>query len=364
MASCPPHSPPDTGADRLAQSAARWRTIALMLGFTLAASVVIGLLLALSHGATGAAPIARSIAVALVYASLIGLPAWAIMDRVFGRAQATHPARQWVVAIALLFALTLAACAVASLFFSLVGLYEPGTFWSHYVYTVRIALVVGAACTALGTLWSRLHARLDASKVAEARASELAAEARLHALEARVHPHFLFNTLNSVLSLIPADPERAEELLEKLASLLRFSLDAGRRGLIPLGDEMRIVRDYLDIESARLGERLRAELEIAPGLESWLVPPFAVQTLVENSVRHAIATRRSGGAVRVRAQNGGDHLELSVWDDGAGFTRAELRPGHGLDNLEGRLAALFGGRGRLALERAGGGMSVTVAVPG
>ena len=377
MGSCLPHVDPPTPAGGsageatgasaatagdLAHSAARWRTIALMLAFTLAGSVVIGLLLALSHGATGAAPIARSIAIALVYASLTGLPSWAIMDRIFGRAGESHPLRQWALAIALLFILTAAACAVAGVFFALVGLFEPAHFWRNYVYSLRLALLIGGVCTVLGTFWSRLHGRLEASQVAEARASELATEARLHALEARVHPHFLFNTLNSVLSLIPADPERAEELLEKLASLLRFSLDAGRRGLIPLGDELRIVRDYLDIEAARLGERLRTELEIPPGLENWPVPPFALQTLVENSVRHAIAPRRSGGAIRIRVTTSANHLELSVWDDGPGFSRDELRPGHGLDNLEGRLAALFGSRARLTFHH-DDGMRVSVEVP-
>ncbi len=343
--------------------ATRRRTPFIALGLTLVVGAATGLLLALSQGDTSLGRIARSTAIALIYAGLIGLPAWAFMDRLFEALAPRSALLRWTVVIAILFALSSAGCAVAGLLFIAIGWLGPETYWRNFVYSIRISLLIGAIITVSATVWERMRQRLDESQLAEARARELAAEARLHALEARVHPHFLFNTLNSVLSLIPADPVRAEELLEKLAGLLRFSLDAGRAGLIPLGDELRIVRDYLDIEGARLGERLRTAIEVDEDLESWLVPPFSLQTLVENSVRHAIAPRRSGGELRIRARRAGDGLELSVWDDGSGFSRAEVRPGHGLENLEGRLGVLFGDRGRLAIERAGGGTAVTVAVP-
>ncbi len=333
------------------------------LGLMVAVSAAVGLLLALSQGDTSLGRIARASAISLIYASLIGLPAWGFMDRLFESLAQRSAAVRWTVVSAVLLVMTAAGCAIAGLIFIAIGWFPAENYWSGFVYSIRISLLVGAIITISATVWERMRRRLDESQLAEARAKELAAEARLHALEARVHPHFLFNTLNSVLSLIPADPVRAEELLEKLASLLRFSLDAGRAGLIPLGDELRIVRDYLDIESARLGERLRTSIDVAPDVESWLVPPFSLQTLVENSVRHAIAPRRSGGELRIRAGRSGDDLELSVWDDGSGFSRAELRPGHGLDNLESRLGVLFADRGRLAIERDGGGMAVTVAVP-
>ncbi|HTE53123.1 MAG TPA: histidine kinase [Kofleriaceae bacterium] len=341
----------------------RWRALAVAAGLCLAVGAATGLLLALSQGETSTAVVGRSIAIALLYTALIGVPVGALMDPLFHGLRRRAPLLRWSVVAAVLIAVTAIACALVGLLLVALGA-PPATYWPRFVYSARVALVIGVIITISATFWERLRRRVDESQLAEARASELAAEARLNALEARVHPHFLFNTLNSVLSLIPDDPARAEQLLEKLAGLLRFSLDAGRRGLIPLGDELRIVGDYLDIESARLGERLRADVEVEPGLESWLVPPFAVQTLVENSVRHAIAPRRAGGAVRVRARRAGDRLELSVWDDGDGFSRAELRPGHGLENLESRLGVLFAGHGGLTLERADrGGMAVTVAVP-
>ena len=350
------------------------------LGLNLAVGGAVGLLLALSQGATGPAHIARSVAIALVHANLIGLPAWFAIDRLMDRLRARSAALRWAAVGATIVVLTALGCLAAGLLFTAIGWFDPQRFWGHVVFSARIALVVGLICTVSGTFWDRLRARADAARLAEARALTRAAEARMNALEARVHPHFLFNALNSVLSLIPEDPARAEALLEQVSALLRFALDAGQRGRIPLGDELRIVRGYLELEAARLGDRLRAEVAIEePGLESWPVPPFAVQTLVENSVRHSIAPRRAGGAVRlaIRRCAGDDELQVTVWDDGPGFARADVPAGRGLENLEGRLRALYGERGRIRFDRGrgpgdgdgdgdgggGGGMTVAVEVP-
>ena len=340
-----------------------WRRLVLTaLGLNLAVSVAVGLLLSMSQGELSVDGSLRSVSVSLVYSTLIGLPAWIFIDRAVDRFRPRGALVTWTAVVVIVLVLTLFACAAAGLFFSAIGWFDPDAYWPTFFYTMRISLVIGAICTASGFAWERLHERVDESRLAEARAKELAAEARLHALEARVHPHFLFNSLNSVLSLIPDDPARAEALLEKVAALLRFALDAGRSRLIPLDDELRIVRDYLDIESARLGERLSARIDVEPGVESWKVPPFALQTLVENSVRHSIAPRRAGGALRVTARRQAGRLEIAVWDDGAGFSRDQVAAGRGLDNLEGRLASLFDGRGALSLEN-GEGMTVVVAVP-
>ena len=98
-------------------------------------------------------------------------------------------------------------------------------------------------------------------------------------------------------------------------------------------------------------------------METCAIPPLAVQTLVENSIKHAIAPRPHGGHVRVEASEAGDHVVLGVWDDGPGFTAADIRPGHGLENLQARLTARFGASARLAIERHAGGTLVTVSLP-
>jgi LytS/YehU family sensor histidine kinase len=191
----------------------------------------------------------------------------------------------------------------------------------------------------------------------------MALEARLATLQSRLHPHFLFNTLNAISALIHDDPDRAERTVERLAALLRFSLDATQEAVIPLGDELKIVGDYLEIEHTRLGDRLSYAVKTHPAVTACAVPPLAVQTLVENSIKHAIAPRPDGGHVCVEACPAGDRLLVSVWDDGPGFQAADIRPGHGLDNLQARLAARFGATARLSIERHAGRTLVSVSLP-
>jgi LytS/YehU family sensor histidine kinase len=179
-----------------------------------------------------------------------------------------------------------------------------------------------------------------------------------------VHPHFLFNTLNSISSLIPKDPERAERLIERLAALLRFSLETHQGGLVELEREMLIVRDYLEIEQARLGDRLRYHLDPGAGLEAFRLPPLAVQTLVENSIKHAIAPDRAGGEIRVQAARNNGSLQIEVADSGPGGFSMELAPaGHGLDNLRNRLQVLYGDAAELRASRDGGWTTVHLKVP-
>ena len=145
------------------------------------------------------------------------------------------------------------------------------------------------------------------------------AQAELRALRAQLQPHFLFNTLNSIASLIPSNPRAAEEMTTRLADVFRYALRASDRESAPLGEEIAFLRAYLDIERARFGPRLRVEERIEPGLEDALVPTLLLQPVVENAVRHGVAARAEGGRVVIAARRAGDRLELSVEDDGPGF---------------------------------------------
>jgi LytS/YehU family sensor histidine kinase len=189
------------------------------------------------------------------------------------------------------------------------------------------------------------------------------ARAQLESLQSRVQPHFLFNALNSISSLIRQDPARAERMVEHLARLLRASLDTHQESLVPLHQELRIVRDYLEIQSARFEDRLRWFVEEPGVLGDALIPPFSVQSLVENSVKFAVATRRHGGTVRVSARGDGERFTVAVTDDGPGFTSAAKTPGHGLDNLHTRLLTLYGGGAALDIVPAEPGVTgVTVSL--
>lgn len=250
------------------------------------------------------------------------------------------------------------------------GLEQSGFFWMlvylSYKIIALVALVIGVTLGHLGELKGQLHdaqLKLRTQELERERALKLATEARLSSLESRVHPHFLFNTLNSISSLIPADPWRAERLVGRLAALLRFSLDAQSGSLVTLEQEMKVVRDYLEIEQARLGERLQYNVEAAPDLDEMHLPAMSVQTLVENSIKHAVAPDRQGGEIRVQAHRNGSGLCVDVSDDGPGFSLEAAPSGHGLDNLRARLTALFGGAADLTVERVKGWTTVSLRVP-
>jgi two-component system, LytTR family, sensor histidine kinase AlgZ len=151
--------------------------------------------------------------------------------------------------------------------------------------------------------------------------------------------------------------------VERMAALLRFSFEAHRGGVVALDQEMKIVRDYLEIEQARLGNRLRYSLETSGTLDELRVPPLSVQTLVENSIKFAVAPNREGGEIGVRIARGNGLLCIDVSDTGPGFDLNDAPEGHGLNNLRGRLAALFGDAAELTAGRSGGRTVVSMKVP-
>jgi two-component system sensor histidine kinase AlgZ len=195
-------------------------------------------------------------------------------------------------------------------------------------------------------------------------AQQAALRARLASLMARTNPHFLFNSLNTVAGLIGEDPERAEEAVERLADLFRYTLDASRRARVTLHKEIEAVESYLAMEALRYEERLVYRLDVDDELASQPIPPLVVQPLVENAIRHGVEGRRSG-MVEVTAKQQGDRLVIAVSDDGPGPGRSE-RTGSGtsLADLRQRLELLFGSDASLAVNaRDGGGCTVELSLP-
>jgi two-component sensor histidine kinase len=306
----------------------------------------------------------------LVYAFCIGMPAWWVMDRLGPGILRWRRSLHIPAFVALLAGLALVGSLAANVVFVAIGWQTRAAFWLDFGYGLRIAifvtLLLGAGMTVFETLRCRLEAateELRTRQQEDERARQLVTEARLSSLESRIHPHFLFNTLNSISALIREDPRQAERTVERLAALLRYSLDNNARGLVPLRRELHVVEDYLEIERTRFGDRLRFTVEAPPDLAELEVPPLALQTLVENSIKHAVARSRQGGEIGIRAHMAAGCLRLEVSDDGPGFDRPALQQGHGLENLQERLTALFDGEGRLEISRRDNRTVVGVTVP-
>lgn len=187
------------------------------------------------------------------------------------------------------------------------------------------------------------------SQERERRAAELETRftrAKLQVLRMQINPHFLFNTLNSIATLVYVNPRAADEMLGDLSELLRRSLDSMEEHEIPLAQELEFVGVYLSIEQRRFGDRLRLEQNVPDELMKVLVPALILQPLVENAIRHGIEPRRGPGLISIEAKRQGQYLHLIVRDNGRGLPVDRLdsstRRGIGLANTEARLQGLYG----------------------
>jgi len=277
----------------------------------------------------------------------------------------------WIFIVATLVAFGLAGSFTGGIAGIAIGLIPPSQpFMAWYAVAAKVAVYFTVIFGLSGTFVHELRARLAKTTVAlrtkerdEAEARRLAAEAQLASLEARVDPHFLFNTLNSIAALVRDRPADAERVIEQLSSLMRSSLDRRASSLVTLDEEVALVRSYLDIERVRFGERLRFQIDPASGCGSALVPRLSLQTLAENCVKYAVSPSRGGAAVAVRAAADGERLRVSVEDDGPGFDGSHLPDGHGLQLLKSRLAMTFGDKAALHIESKPGRTMVVLDLP-
>jgi sensor histidine kinase YesM len=210
---------------------------------------------------------------------------------------------------------------------------------------------------------ARAEAALQGERLRAERIEREAALANLRALQAQIEPHFLFNTLANVTSLIDPDPAAAKRMLESFIRFLRASLASTRTRETTLAQERALIAAYLDILQIRMGPRLRYRIDVAPELDAFALPPMLLQPIVENAIVHGLEPKIDGGDVEVRASRAGDDVAIEIADTGVGFGAA-TRGGVGLTNLRERLEALYGGRARLEiLENEPAGTRVRVRIP-
>ena len=198
--------------------------------------------------------------------------------------------------------------------------------------------------------------------------ARLLVEARLAALTSQINPHFLFNTLNSVSSLIRTNPNQARVMVVKLSKVLRRLLRK-HENFSPLRDELNFIEDYLSIEVIRFGDKLRFETDVAADTLDMLVPSMMLQPLVENSIKHGLSSKVEGGTIRIRTHRTENRLHLLVEDDGVGISGEKLETllehgGIGVSNVNDRLKVLFGAEYRMWIEsQPGNGTRVQIEVP-
>ncbi|MFM2126505.1 MAG: hypothetical protein RL328_2956 [Acidobacteriota bacterium] len=195
----------------------------------------------------------------------------------------------------------------------------------------------------------------------ESETRRLVAQAELRALQSQIHPHFLFNALNALYGIIPREAKGARDTVLNLADIFRYFLDT-RKTMVPLSEELHIVKAYLEVEHLRLGNKLRTQFHIAPDALDVPIPVLSLEPIVENAVKHGIAPLASGGEVTIAAQIVHGELRVAVRDSGRGFDKSN-RSGVGLENVERRLALSYGGAARLEIASSSSGSTVTLQLP-
>ena len=243
-----------------------------------------------------------------------------------------------------------------------------GSWSDSYVWqTMLIGLFFGIIASITYLLVERIGKLNDAVRQRQLQAVEQdkrEMEAQLKMLQAQIEPHFLFNTLANVSSLIDSDAALSKRLLERLNDWLRVALTRARSDSSTLGDELDMLDNYLQILKIRFGERLRWQIGVDEAARRSVFPPMLLQPLVENAVRHGIEPKLGGGEILIRADVMRGKLRIEVSDSGAGLSGDADAGGAGLANVRARLAALFGTAGHLTLQdNPDGGVTATLELP-
>jgi sensor histidine kinase YesM len=244
-----------------------------------------------------------------------------------------------------------------------VGMKPAALFGERISFFTQIAL--------LGILFGLLvsYVFISLEKISEERLQRIelekaAMEAELRLVQSQMEPHFLFNTLANIRSLIDSEPLKAGKMLETFVAFLRTSLRTGRERTVPLAQELDVVKSYLDLYTMRMGARLKYRIDLPEALHNVRIPPLLIQPLVENAVKHGLEPSIDGGEITVAAERVGGMIRIKVVDSGVGIRETAGGSGIGLDNVRRRLAIMYGDAGRLVIEEnRPSGAKATIEMP-
>jgi hypothetical protein len=326
------------------------RNIAIVLVFNTA--IALGITLARGGG----------FVVSLVYSQCIGLSIYLLIDGtrrlIWGQA-VPSPLATLSLSAAGIFVGFIAGSTLA---YALVGLPYGVMGERHTGLLTGIAITVFAGTA--GTWFFLNRERVARLRLQTETVERGAVEARLKLLQAQIEPHFLFNTLANLHTLIASDPPRAQNMLEHLNDYLRATLNAARRDSGTLGEEFALLRGYLEVLAIRMGPRLAFTLSLPEELSGFRIPPMLLQPLVENAVKHGLEPKIDGGRVEVSARKIDGSLVVQVADTGLGLGNSSTRgTGVGLSHVRERVAATYGAKGSVKIENRSDGVTATVTLP-
>lgn len=243
----------------------------------------------------------------------------------------------------------------------ILGNVQPVTF--RYFSTLFPFTLIGAFMFNSYLSLQETIVKLAEKEVNEQRLIQLKTKAELDLLRTKVNPHFLFNTLNSIASLIHSNPQEAEEMVQKLSNLFRYTLDKHQNEFSKLSEEIEIVEAYLSIEKVRFGSRLNYTIDCENQTHDLLIPVMLIQPLVENSIKHGISKNKSGGNILVHARMMDENnLLLLISDDGTGFNESDIRLGFGLTSVRARLELIYDNNFNLFIDSKSG-CNINIVLP-
>ncbi len=237
--------------------------------------------------------------------------------------------------------------------------------WFYFTITSALAVIfgiIGYGYISIVEKFRKTAAKLAQKEINEQKLTNLKTKAELEALRAKVNPHFFFNTLNSIASLIPEDPAKAEDVVQRFSHLFRYTLDASNHDMISLTEEMEFLNEYLEVEKVRLVERLKYRLEFDDKLVDFNIPGMLLQPLVENSIKHGISKLKEGGEINISCKKEDDTCIIEIVDTGVGFDETTFTEGFGLQGVRERLNLHYNSKYNLKIESEKG-VKITISLP-